>query len=144
MDEFVFDALGLSLAFLEPTFTAATVAGAAIAMAVYSTFENDELKLKKKDRSVMVLIILIVVVATPAMLLSYTPAGSGMIYGIQGRYLFPAVPLIILCLTKVRFEKIGTDKTRMAGRISMKVCIDAYIIINMIMVYLMMKLYLGR
>ena len=143
MDEFVFDALGLSLAFVEPTFTAATVAGAAIAMAVYSTFENDELKLKKKDRSVMALIILIVVIATPAMLLSYTPAGSGMIYGIQGRYLFPAVPLIILCLTKFGLKR--SDGQNPDGRaISMKVCIDAYIIINMIMVYLMMKLYLGR
>lgn len=141
-DRFVLESLGSDLAFIEPPFPMITVIGAALCMLIYATFERDELTFDKKDRFVISTIVLIAFIATPAMLLSYTPAGSGMIYGIQGRYFFPTVPLLSLCIVKFGLLRSGLKKDNAA--ITMNACLNTYMAITIFMVYMMLKLYLGR
>lgn len=77
------------------------------------------------------------------MLLSYTPAGSGMIYGVQGRYLFPVMPLLALCAVKFGLKRPFKDEE---GRrdASVSACIDIYVVFTLIIVYMMVGTYLAR
>ena len=78
------------------------------------------------------------------MLLSYTPAGSGVIYGIQGRYFFPVMALLMLAITKFGLQKSRLTCDGKTREASMKTSINVYLVFTVIMVYLLMKLYLTR
>lgn len=143
-DSFVNQAFGRELSYLETTVTTLTSAGAVIAALVYSTFEKDELQLRKSDRILFAAMSVLAFLIVPSMLLSYTPAGSGVIYGIQGRYFFQIMPVLLLAVTKfgLKESRIKCDEgTREA---SMRTSINVYMIFTVIMIYLMMKLYLTR
>ena len=143
-DTYMFQALGKELSYLEATLSEVTVIGAFLAILVYATLEKDKLELKKSDRIIFVVIALLSFVLTPAMLLSYTPAGSGMIYGVQGRYLFPMMSLLILAVTKFGLKKTRENASDEVKTQVLDSCINVYVIFTLIMMYMMMKLYLGR
>lgn len=143
-DSFINQAFGRDLSYLETAVTSITSAGAVIAALVYSTFEKDELELKKTDRVLFVVLSLLAFIVTPAMLLSYTPAGSGVIYGIQGRYFFPVMALLMLAITKFGLQKSRLTCDGKTREASMKTSINVYLVFTVIMVYLLMKLYLTR
>ncbi|MBR3533356.1 MAG: DUF2142 domain-containing protein [Clostridiales bacterium] len=142
-DTYLEQALGGQLSFLEPTVSTVAVIGAALSLLVCSTFEKDDLELDKTCRTVFILISAAAFVITPAMLLSYTPAGSGMIYGVQGRYLFPVMPLLALCAVKFGLKRPFKDEE---GRrdASVSACIDIYVVFTLIIVYMMVGTYLAR
>ena len=143
-DTYMFQALGKELSYLEATLSEVTVIGAFLAILVYATLEKDKLELKKSDRIIFVVIALLSFILTPAMLLSYTPNGSGMIYGVQGRYLFPMMSLLILAVTKFGLKKTRENASDEVKTQVMDSCINVYVILTLIMMYMMMKLYLGR
>ncbi len=143
-DTFLGQALGKELSYLEATLSEVTVIGAFLAILVYSTLEKDTLELKKSDRIVYIVIAVLSFILTPAMLLSYTPNGSGMIYGIQGRYLFPMMPLLILAVTKFGLRKTRLNADEEVKTSTMDTCLNVYVVFTLIMVYMMMKLYLSR
>ncbi|MBP5180476.1 MAG: DUF2142 domain-containing protein [Clostridiales bacterium] len=143
-DHYLTEAFGMYLSYLEEVFVLVTVFGSVLAAFVYSTFEKDTLELKKSDRIAFVVIFVLSLLITPAMLLSYTPSGSGVIYGIQGRYFFPVIILILMSITKFGLHKSreGADeKTRAAA---IRTCTNVYVIMTLVMVYMLVKLYLGR
>ncbi len=143
-DTFVNQALGRELSYLEATISSVVVIGAMLAVLVCATFEKDELELGKKDRIVSVMIVVLALTLTPAMLLSYTPAGSGVIYGIQGRYLFPVIPLLLIAVTKFGLHKSRVNADEKVRAASCNACVNVYVTFTVIMIYMMMKLYLGR
>lgn len=143
-DTYVNQAMGRELSYLEPVLSSLSVAGALISALVYSTFEKDELELGKKDRIVSGVIILLAFVMTPAMLLSYTPVGSGMIYGIQGRYLFSVFPLLMIFITKFGLRRTGVNIDEDKKTLSVNACTNVYVTFTIIMLYTLLKLYLSR
>lgn len=143
-DTYVNQAMGRELSYLEPVLSSLSVAGALISALVCSTFEKDELELGKKDRIVSGVIILLAFVMTPAMLLSYTPVGSGMIYGIQGRYLFSVFPLLMIFITKFGLRRTGVSIDEDKRAASVNACTNVYVTFTIIMLYTLLKLYLSR
>ena len=143
-DTYVNQAMGRELSYLEPVLSSLSVAGALISALVCSTFEKDELELGKKDRIVSGVIILLAFVMTPAMLLSYTPVGSGMIYGIQGRYLFSVFPLLMIFITKFGLRRTGVSVDEDKRSLSVNACTNVYVTFTIIMLYTLLKLYLSR
>ncbi len=143
-DFFVEESFGSKLSYSEPVAATLASCGAVIAALVYCTFEKDTLLLKKSDRTMFVLLSILAFIAVPSMLLSYTPAGSGVIYGIQGRYYFQIMPILMLAVTKFGLSESRLkcdDKTREA---TSKMTLNVYILFTVIMVYMMMNLYLRR
>ncbi len=143
-DSFLNEAFGSRLSYLEPTMTTLTSAGAVITALVLSTFEKDTLELKKADRILFVALSIFAFIAVPSMLLSYTPAGSGVIYGIQGRYFFQIMPILMLAVTKFGLRRSRLNCDGDTGDAAVRTGLNVYVVFTVLMVYLMMKLYLTR
>ncbi len=143
-DSFVAESFGHSLGYLEPTVSTLTSAGAVVAALVFSTFEKDEIELRKSDRILFTVITVLAFIIVPAMLMSYTPAGSGMVYGIQGRYFFQIMPVFMLAITKYGLHKSRVNADEKVRAASCNACVNVYVMFTVIMIYMMMKLYLGR
>ena len=143
-DSYLVQALGKDLSYIEATLSEVTIIGAFLAILVYATLEKDKLELKKIDRIVFAVIALLSFVLTPAMLLSYTPNGFGMIYGVQGRYFFPIMVPLLLAVTKFGLKKTRENASEEVKTSAMDTCLNVYVVLTLIMMYMMMKLYLSR
>ena len=143
IDKYVTESLGQYLSYLENTMPLVFAAGAMVSAMLFAVHEKDRLELSGRDKSVFAGIILISVIATPAMLLSYTPAGTGVIYGIQGRYFFPVMPLLLLIMTKsdLHGRVVSSDDKRGA---CMKSYAAMYMIFTGLIVYMLIRTYLTR
>lgn len=77
------------------------------------------------------------------MLLSWTPEGSDIILGLQGRYYLPALPLFLLACTKFSLPGgpvLQRGQLAAAGRRFMM----TFCLLSCLSVYYMMRLYLTR
>ena len=79
----------------------------------------------------------------PAMLLSWTPAGSDMILGLQGRYFLPVLPLIFFVFTKFSV-RVRTDSSRERITGLGRKYMIWFAALSCLCVYFMMRLYLTR
>ena len=143
-DHFVEEAFGMYLSYLESVFLLVTVFGSVLAAFVFATFEKDKLELRHSDRVAFAVIFVLSLLITPAMLLSYTPSGSGVIYGIQGRYFFPVIILILMAVTKFGLHKSREGADEKVRTAAINACTNVYVIMTLVMVYMLVKLYLGR
>ncbi|MBR1796473.1 MAG: DUF2142 domain-containing protein [Clostridiales bacterium] len=143
-DMYVNQAFGMYLSYIESTLDMVPVLGAPLAVLIFSTFEKDELELRRADRYVFVGLFLLALLITPAMLLSYTPIGSSMIFGIQGRYFFPVMVPLLLAVTKFGLRRSDGNADEKSHALAMNACLDTYVVFTIIMVYMMMKLYITR
>lgn len=144
IDDYLAQAIGQYLSYIEDTVPFVAVLMALLSMLVFSTFEKDELELSKSDRTLFVLLVVLAALITPAMLLSYTPSGSGVIYGIQGRYFFSVMPLLLLAITKSGLKRSGTGADEVSVKASMNTCINVYMIFTLITVFMITRTYLAR
>lgn len=73
-----------------------------------AAFDNkDELILKKRDKGFGILICLGVIVLVWLGAITWTETTAAVIYGIQGRYFLPILPLILLCFKNKRLSFEG-------------------------------------
>ncbi len=119
------------------------IAGLLVSAGVMSVFEKDRFSFTKRDRNVFLGIIALIVFTMPAMLLSWTSAGSDMIMGLQGRYFLPVLPLIFFVFTKFTVRvRTDSSRERITG-IGRKYMIW-FAVLSCLCVYFMMRLYLTR
>ena len=119
------------------------IAGLLVSAGVMSVFEKDRFSFTKRDRNVFLGIIALIVFTMPAMLLSWTSAGSDMIMGLQGRYFLPVLPLIFFVFTKFSVRvRTDSSRERVTG-IGRKYMIW-FAVLSCLCVYFMMRLYLTR
>ena len=141
----LFDMIGSNLAWLEYTIPPFILAGLAVVAILYAIFDEDEITLTPKFKYTFAFIVVLIVMTTPAMLLSWTDKGSTTIWGLQGRYYLPALPIALLLITKFSLHitalgKIDTEKTCMIKNRFLY----AFAVLSCLAVYYMMRLYLRR
>jgi len=73
-----------------------------LALSILAGFRTDtEKSLSRKERILFALLFLIAAFGTLLiMFVSWTPVGSGVILGIQGRYFTPVAPMLLLCAAR--------------------------------------------
>ena len=141
LDYLVINMAGTHIAWLENTIPTFIIVGMAAALVIISIYERDKLELQRKDKCTMLFVIFLTFFLTPAMLLSWTPAGSSLVAGLQGRYYLPVLPLLLLVLTKFHLH------TEISEERFCKIqngCCRAFGLFSGIAVYYMLRLYLTR
>lgn len=91
---------GSHLAWLEWTLPLAAVSMFMLIGGVQAIFEKDDMELRKSYKWIGIAVIFIGLISIPAMLLSWTEAGSRRVEGMQGRYFLPLVPVFYFLITK--------------------------------------------
>ena len=141
LDYLVINMAGTHIAWLENTIPTFIIVGMAAALVIISIYERDKLELQRKDKCTMLFVIFLTFFLTPAMLLSWTSAGSSLVAGLQGRYYLPVLPLLLLVLTKFHLH------TEISEERFCKIqngCCRAFGLFSGIAVYYMLRLYLTR
>lgn len=113
-----------------------------LAMFAYLVFEKDDGRFTRNAKKIFVLSILLTVIITPAMLLRDTAADSRNVYGLQGRYFTPVVPLIMILITKYKLHMRALSATD--GRVALKIrrkLLTAVTVIFCVFIYLMLNHY---
>ena len=116
-----------------------------VIMMAYLVFEKDDSRFTNYAKRLMIISIVLALVITPAMLLSSTPTDSRNIFGIQGRYFTPFVPMAFILATKYKIHRKALAVTD--GRIQVKIrkrLLTAVASFFCIIVYLMLNTYLKR
>ena len=139
-DGLAFNAAGASLAIVEWTLPAILVILFAIIGGVLAVFEKDDIALCAAHKWIFILVIIIGLSATPAMLLSWTNAGSVRVEGLQGRYFLPLVPLFYYIQTKFSLYTPGKNNSALIIRKG----ILWMSVMSCVFVYYIMTLYLTR
>ena len=142
-DAILFGIGGTRLAWAEPVIPDIVIAGLFLAVAAFAFCEKDKLLLAEKDRIVLWGILALLFLTMPVMLLSWTPEGSDIILGLQGRYYLPALPLFLLACTKFSLPGgpvLQRGQLAAAGRRFMM----TFCLLSCLSVYYMMRLYLTR
>lgn len=141
LDHLVINMAGTHIAWLENTIPASVIVGSVAALIIISIYEKDELELQSKDRCLIQFVILLTLFLIPAMLLSWTSAGSSLVAGLQGRYYLPILPLLLLLLTKFNLHtEISEERFRTIRNSGCRV----FGLFSSIAVYYMLRLYLTR
>lgn len=121
------------------------IAALIVIMFAFLVFEKDDTRFKVNEKRLMIASIVLALVITPAMMLSSTPTDSRNIFGVQGRYFTPFVPLIMILATKFKIHrkvlKAADDRTRLIIR---KRLLKTVSIFFAAIVYLMLNTYLKR
>ena len=144
-DTILLGTVGTRLGWAEAVIPNVVIAALMAVIAVFSLFERDRLSLTSGDRRIILLILIVFYLGLPTMLLCWTPLGSDMIMGIQGRYYLPVIPLLIILLTKGRIsglEKGGFRKEFMDRE--SRLFMLSFCALSCISVYYMMSTYLTR
>lgn len=116
-----------------------------VIMMAYLVFEKDDIRFTNYAKRLMIISIVLALVITPAMMLSSTPTDSRNIFGIQGRYFTPFVPMVFILATKFKIHRKAIAATD--GRIQLKIrkrLLTAVASFFCIIVYLMLNTYLKR
>jgi len=133
-----------SLCWLEQTFPTILIAGIVVSGIIATSFEKDEVKLPYSTKIPLVIPIILLVLTMPMMLLSWTPLGSKIIEGVQGRYFFPIMVPTVLLMTKYtlvqQIERVS-DNSRKEIQLSCLRCIACLCAIS---IYYLLRLYLTR
>ena len=140
VDSMSLNAAGATLSLLEWTVPVTAVVLFMIVGGILAMFEKDDIALSAADKWIFVLVILIGLSTTPAMLLSWTNAGSVRIEGIQGRYFLPLVPMFYYIQTKFSLHSPGKNNNELIMRKGF-LWMSA---LSVIFVYYIMTLYLTR
>ena len=141
LDYLVINMAGTHIAWLENTIPAFIIVGMVAALIIISIYEKDQIKLQRKEKCTMLFVIILTLFLTPAMLLSWTPAGSSLVAGLQGRYYLPILPLLLLMLTKFHLHTDISEERFCTIRNSW--C-RVFCLFSGIAVYYMLRLYLTR
>lgn len=144
IDSLMINIGGTSLAWLENTIPCVVVIGLMLIMGIYSIYEHDGIELKVKDKWIFLLVIFIEFYFTPMMLLSWTPVGSTVVEGLQGRYYLPVLSLIIFVFTKFKLHNGMAELNNTKVNIIKGSCYKWATFLSFICVYYMMRLYLTR
>ncbi len=116
-----------------------------VIMFAFQVFEKDDKRFKVNEKRLMITAIVLALVITPAMMLSSTPTDSRNIFGIQGRYFTPFVPLIMILATKYKIRRKVLDATDGRTRLIIrKKLLKTVSIFFAVIVYLMLNTYLKR
>ncbi len=78
----------------------------AILLALWIREADEELPARSTRIGLAVVFILSYVATVASLYLSYTPVGSEVILGVQGRYFFPVLPLLLLALWGLRASEL--------------------------------------
>ena len=95
---------GTHLAWLEWTLPLAAVSLFMLIGGIQAIFEKDDMELRKSYKWIGIAVIFIGLLSIPAMLLSWTEAGSRRVEGMQGRYFLPLVPVFYFLITKYSLQ----------------------------------------
>lgn len=80
-----------------------------LALTIAVTPKEPAVRIEKKNRVISILVIAgVIFMAIFSMLAAWTPAGSSVAEGVQGRYYLPILPLAVLC-ARNRFLEVKTD-----------------------------------
>ena len=142
-DSLTLNMAGTRLSWLEYTIPAVCIAGLLGVTAVWAVFERDQLRFNGRDKRIFLAVILLEFLLTPAMLLSWTPAGSKWIIGLQGRYFLPVLPLIYFIFAKFRLAR-SVDCTKQEEAEISRSCMRWICVLSCACVYYMLCTYLTR
>lgn len=121
------------------------IAALIVVMLVFLVFEKDETRFRVNEKRLMIFSVVLALVITPAMMLSSTPTDSRNIFGVQGRYFTPFVPLVMILITKFKIHRKALaatdDRTQLIIR---KRLLKAVSGLFCVIVYLMLNTYLKR
>lgn len=142
-DSLTLNMAGTRLSWLEATIPAVCIAGLLGTAAVWAVFEKDQFRFYGRDKKIFMAVILLEFLLTPAMLLSWTPAGSKWIIGLQGRYFLPVLPLIYFIFAKFRLAR-SVDCTKQEEAEISRSCMRWICVLSCACVYYMLCTYLTR
>lgn len=111
-----------------------------LAGGIQSVFEKDNISLRKIDRLLFIAIVIVGLITVPAMLLKDNVYGASTIWGIQGRYYFPLLPLFYFAVTKFELH----DSVKSSSKAIMRKGAAWMSVLACILVYYLMILYLTR
>lgn len=135
---------GTHLAWMENTIPNIYIIGLMLIIGIFSIYEIDQLKFKRKDKWIFAFTIFIEIYFTPVMLLSWTPIGSIRIEGLQGRYYLPVLPIFIFIFTK--FKLVNSTDISSSAKIKaiQTTCYKWITILSCVCVYYLLRTYLVR
>lgn len=77
---------------------------------VYVGITDDSKNFNKREKIIFIITaILTIIMTTTALYLSYTPVGKENVVGYQMRYIFPILPLILMCLSNDKIKNKNTQ-----------------------------------
>lgn len=144
-DVLLFSMLGTDMGWLERVVPYSLVVVLLVVLCFASIFEKDKVKLNKNSKLILLIVVLISMLLIPTSLLSWTPEGSTVIMGLQGRYFLPLLPPVLLLITKFTLhdndesDRINTIKESVANK-----CILCFAMVSCIIVYYLLRVYLCR
>ena len=78
---------------------------------VYVGITDDSKNFNKREKIIFIITaILTIIMTTTALYLSYTPVGKENVVGYQMRYMFPVLPLIMICLSSDKIKNKNTQE----------------------------------
>lgn len=128
---------GTYLAWLEETIPHVVILAWMLLIGVFGIWEKDAFRINGKDRGLISGMILCGLIGLPTMMLSYTPVGSSMVEGLQGRYYSFLLPSGYLALTKWGGERKSRDRV-------LALCGILAGAASVVCVAFMLNLYCGR
>lgn len=78
---------------------------------IYIGITDDSKNFNKRTKIIFIITaILTIIMTTTALYLSYTPVGKENVVGYQMRYMFPVLPLIMICLSSDKIKNKNTQE----------------------------------
>jgi len=149
-DELLLNMNGTRLGWGEAVIPATLIVFMIVTMCFYAIYERDRIFLQKKDKYILLCVIALLILFTPVMLLSWTPEGSKVIQGLQGRYFLPALIPALAVITKFSL-KAGWPDAETGGAVPAakaavvrRKCLLWFCAFATAAVYYMLRVYMCR